>query len=233
MIRKQPIMQFLNIKLGFNTMLIIMLLCVCTTSVSYASSKPENLKKQEVTKQTINETERIKIIEQLNIERQNNELYEKFNIEKVEFDEFSYYEKAESAIELEKINSQQEQKQVKTLTRDTEKSLSAKVEEITPKVEKMTTTAYCACSKCCGKADGITASEEQAMEWYTVAAGTDYKFGTIIYIPELSDKPNGGWFVVQDRGSAISNNRLDVFFNTHEIANEFGLNEFDVYIYEL
>ena len=110
--------------------------------------------------------------------------------------------------------------------------MSGKVEGINPKVEKMTTTAYCACTKCCDKSDGITASGDEALEWYTVAAGNSYKFGTVMYIPALSDKPNGGWFIVQDRGGAISDNRLDIYFNDHEVANMFSINEFDVYIYE-
>lgn len=78
--------------------------------------------------------------------------------------------------------------------------LAKKVEGISPKVKTFNTSAYCACMKCCGKTNGITSSGAKASQWYTVAAGPSYKIGTIIYIPALKDKPNGGWFIVQDRG---------------------------------
>ena len=70
-----------------------------------------------------------------------------------------------------------------------------------------------------------------ATAWHTVAAGKGYPIGTIIYIPALSDRPNGGWFEVEDRGGAISNEKMDVFFNTHEEAIQFGRKSLDAYIY--
>lgn len=113
----------------------------------------------------------------------------------------------------------------------TAKTLSAKVEGITPIVKTMNTSAYCACVKCCGKSNGITSSGAKATAWYTLAAGKGYPIGTIIYIPALSNKPNGGWFVVQDRGGAISNNKLDVFCSTHNEALQFGRKNLECYIY--
>ena len=82
-------------------------------------------------------------------------------------------------------------------------TLAKSVEGITPIVKNFNTSAYCSCSKCCGKSTGITASGAKATAWYTLAAGSGYKIGTVIYIPAFADKPNGGWFVVQDRGGAI------------------------------
>lgn len=93
------------------------------------------------------------------------------------------------------------------------------------------TSAYCPCIKCCGKTDGITASGTMATEWHTVAAGEDYPFGTKIYIPELKDELNGGWFEVEDRGGAISNEKLDVFFETHEKAILYGIKKVTAYVY--
>ena len=109
--------------------------------------------------------------------------------------------------------------------------LASKVQGIEPVVRTFNTSAYCACVQCCGKSDGITASEVKAQPWHTLAAGSSYPFGTIIYIPALSDKPNGGWFVVEDRGSAISNSHLDVFFNNHNEANTYGRQNLEAYIY--
>lgn len=110
-------------------------------------------------------------------------------------------------------------------------NLIQEVENITPIITTLNTSAYCSCEICCGKTDGKTASGKMATAWHTVAAGNDYPIGTIIYIPALVDKPNGGWFVVEDRGGAISNEKLDVFFNTHEEAIQFGRKSLEAYIY--
>lgn len=107
----------------------------------------------------------------------------------------------------------------------------SQVEGIIPEVKTMTATAYCPCAKCCGKCTGITASGEVATQWCTIGASTQYPFGTIIYIPSLADKPNMGWFIVQDRGGKISNNKIDIFFSTHSEAYNFGRKTFECYIY--
>lgn len=109
--------------------------------------------------------------------------------------------------------------------------LAKKVEGKTPVVKTFNTSAYCSCSKCCGKSTGKTASGAYASSWYTLAAGKSYPIGTIIYIPYFKNQPNGGWFVVQDRGGAISNNRLDVYMGTHSQALQFGRRSLECYVY--
>lgn len=111
-------------------------------------------------------------------------------------------------------------------------TLAKKVEGIIPTVRTFNTSAYCSCAKCCGKTNGITASGAKASAWYTVAAGKGYKLGTVIYIPALKDKPNGGWFVVQDRGGAISNSKLDIYMGSHSSALQYGRRSVEAYIYE-
>lgn len=109
--------------------------------------------------------------------------------------------------------------------------LSNLVAGINPIVTTLNASAYCACYKCCGKTTGITASGDKATPWYTVAAGSGYPWGTVIYIPSLSKTANGGWFVVQDRGGAISNNKLDIFVASHSEALQFGRRNLQCYIY--
>lgn len=111
-------------------------------------------------------------------------------------------------------------------------TLAKKVQGITPKVKNFNTSAYCSCAKCCGKTNGITASGARATQWYTLAAGKGYKLGTVIYIPAFKDKPNGGWFVVQDRGGAISNSKLDVYMGSHSSALQYGRRNVEAYVYE-
>lgn len=109
--------------------------------------------------------------------------------------------------------------------------LASLVEGITPQVVTLNASSYCPCMQCCGKTNAVTASGKIATPWYTVAAGKGYPFGTVIYIPALSNKPNGGWFVVQDRGGAISNSKLDIFVSTHSEALNFGRRNLECYIY--
>ena len=125
-------------------------------------------------------------------------------------------------------NSKQKEENVEYVKPE---NLIQEVENITPITTTLNTSAYCPCEICCGKTDGRTASGKMATAWHTVAAGKGYPIGTIIYIPALVDKPNGGWFVVEDRGGAISNEKMDVFFNTHEEAIQFGRKSLDAYIY--
>ena len=77
-------------------------------------------------------------------------------------------------------------------------------------------TAYCPCKKCCGKSDGITASGEKAVEGITVAMDKSIPFGTKIYIDGVGER------IVQDRGGAIKGNRIDLYFDSHQEALNFG-----------
>lgn len=82
-----------------------------------------------------------------------------------------------------------------------------------------TVTAYCGCVKCCGKTDGITATGTQATEGRTIAVDPSViPYGTIVYI-------NGQAFVAEDCGGAIKGRRIDMFFNTHEAALEWGVRQ--------
>lgn len=114
-------------------------------------------------------------------------------------------------------------------------SLAASVAGIEPTVKTLNASAYTAST--CGKSPsspgyGRTASGAMAKSWYTVAAGKGYKMGTVIYIPYFKNEPNGGWFVVQDRGGAISNNRVDVYMGTYSECVQFGRRNLQCYIYE-
>ena len=113
-------------------------------------------------------------------------------------------------------------------------ALAARVEGKTPSVVTLNASAYTAST--CGKAPGSagygrTASGAYASAWCTVAAGKGYPMGTIIYIPYFANKPNGGWFVVQDRGGAISNNKLDIYMATYNECISFGRRNLECYVY--
>lgn len=118
------------------------------------------------------------------------------------------------------------------ITQDTEDETPAKSEEKEETKEEEKTgssgtylghfklTAYCACSKCCGKSDGITASGTKATQGRTVAMG-GVPLGTKISI-------NGKTYVVEDRGTVYGH--VDIFFNSHSAALQFGKRYADVYL---
>ena len=114
-------------------------------------------------------------------------------------------------------------------------------EETTKKDEyvslgEFTLTAYCSCRKCCGKYAANrpvdkygrqivkTASGSVAKAGYTVAADKKlFPFGTKIYI-------NGHEYEVQDRGGAVKGKKIDIYFDSHKEALNFGRQTAEVFI---
>lgn len=87
-------------------------------------------------------------------------------------------------------------------------------------------TAYCPCPICCGAYSNMenptTASGTTATAGRTIAAPSNFAFGTQLVI-------NGQVYTVEDRGSAITGNRIDVFFSSHAEALAFGRRSASVY----
>ena len=108
-------------------------------------------------------------------------------------------------------------------------SVTPRVVEPEPEAEWETyiATAYCPCEKCCGKyaknrPNGIvyTGSGEIAEEGVTIAA--DWEVlppGTEVEIDGIGTK------IVHDKGSAIKGNRIDIYFESHQKALDFGVQE--------
>ena len=82
-------------------------------------------------------------------------------------------------------------------------------------------TAYCPCSKCCGKTTGRTASGTKATAGRTVAASSKFAFGTKLNI-------GGHIYTVEDRGGAVNGNKIDIFVNTHAEALQWGVRYMNV-----
>lgn len=87
-------------------------------------------------------------------------------------------------------------------------------------------TAYCACARCCGKSDGITATGTVATQGRTIAVDPSViPYGTEVII-------NGNTYIAEDCGGAIKYNKIDIFFDSHQEALDFGVQYADVYIKE-
>jgi 3D (Asp-Asp-Asp) domain-containing protein len=87
-------------------------------------------------------------------------------------------------------------------------------------------SAYCACIQCCGKTNGITASGTQATANRTIAASSAYPFGTKIEIEGM------GIYTVEDRGGAITGNKIDIYFDSHQEALQFGRRNLQIKVVE-
>ncbi|MEM9753872.1 MAG: 3D domain-containing protein [Planctomycetota bacterium] len=101
------------------------------------------------------------------------------------------------------------------------------------RVVRMTVTAYCPCTTCCGEhADGITASGKPVTHnaGRFVAADTEhFPMGTMLRVPGYAgDDP----VPVLDRGGAIKGTKLDVFFPDHETAKAWGVKSLRVEVWE-
>lgn len=85
-------------------------------------------------------------------------------------------------------------------------------------------TYYCACKKCCGKNDGITASGNKAIEGRTIAADTRIlPMGSVVVI-------DNHVYVVEDVGGAIKGNKIDIYVDSHEKALKKGVKFTNVYL---
>ncbi|MEI9966478.1 MAG: 3D domain-containing protein [Candidatus Moraniibacteriota bacterium] len=81
---------------------------------------------------------------------------------------------------------------------------------------ELNASAYTAAADECGKSDGITASGLRVTEKRTLACPKNFPFGTIIRIDGM------GEYRCEDRGGAITTNRIDIYMETKSEAFAFG-----------
>lgn len=99
-----------------------------------------------------------------------------------------------------------------------------KTEPILESLGVLELTAYCACEDCCGKADGITSTGTKATAGRTIAVDPNIiPYGSKVVI-------NGHTYIAEDCGGSINGNRIDVYFDTHTEAKNFGRKQAEVFI---
>ncbi len=97
-------------------------------------------------------------------------------------------------------------------------------------------TAYCACEECCEKSPddpwyGITATGTKATQGRTIAVDPRViPYGTVLYFDGHGG--NFGGYIAEDCGGSIKGNRIDLYFDSHDEANEWGIKTRDIYIIE-
>lgn len=92
-------------------------------------------------------------------------------------------------------------------------------------------TAYCPCEICCGiwannRPNGIVygAIGEELKEHYSIAVDPNViPYGTEVII-------NGNVYKAQDCGGAIKGNRIDIYFEDHNEALEFGVQYAEIFL---
>lgn len=133
-------------------------------------------------------------------------------------DAFKTGEKNNTVV-IEKNDSIKTTKKKSKKTKKTKKSKKKKKSVGTFKI-----TGYCSCSRCCGKSNGITASGTRAKAGRTIAADTSrFAFGSKLVI-------NGHTYTVEDRGGAINGNKIDIYFDSHWEALQWGVRYCEVYV---
>lgn len=84
------------------------------------------------------------------------------------------------------------------------------------------TTAYCGCSSCSG-GHGTTYSGTVPKENHTVSADLDiYPIGTKLMIGDTV-------YTVEDKGSSVVGNKVDIYFDTHQEAVAYGRKEVEAF----
>lgn len=122
-----------------------------------------------------------------------------------------------------------------------EKETTAIVDEVTvdivaePTTEEQTTenelvslgnfklTAYCPCKKCSGQWGTQTSTGATATQGRTIAVDPNaIPYGTVVVI-------NGHEYIAEDCGGSVDGKHIDIFFNSHQEALEFGVQHSEVY----
>lgn len=89
-------------------------------------------------------------------------------------------------------------------------------------------TAYCGCEHCCGEWALTRPTDEYGEPIIYTASGARATAGITIavdptFIPCGTEVIiDGHTYIVQDCGGAIQGNRIDVYFDSHEAACQFG-----------
>ena len=194
---------------------IIMIVIILSSYALYLPCGNTNIQEEQSQAQPQNVQIEEPIVEEKNIENVENKIEEQEDV-KIEEVEEPIAAKENTTIALTeektKVTSRGE-----SSVREEEKTKNKK---ISLGIYKL--TAYCGCSKCCGKSTGITASGVKAKANHTIAAPKNFVFGTKIEI-------DGNIYIVEDRGGAIKGNKIDVYFSSHSEALNFGVKYKEIY----
>ncbi len=99
-----------------------------------------------------------------------------------------------------------------------------------------TLTAYCPCEQCCGIYGANRPTDENGNPIVYTSIGAVAKAGTTIAVdPSVipygsSVEINGHVYIAQDTGGAMNGNRIDIYFDDHQEALNFGRQTAEVFL---
>jgi len=142
------------------------------------------------------------------------------------------YEKQQykTTVQQQKEQSKEQIHNKKTIEIETNKEVDTQA--VKPvNLGKFKLTAYCPCEECCGKwannrPNGIVygAIGEELKEGYSIAVDPD----VIPYKSEVTI--NGKTYKAQDCGGGIKGNEIDIYFENHDDALDFGVQYEEIFI---
>lgn len=154
----------------------------------------------------------------------------------------SVYEIIKEDKNEEKISNKEEQNQEKKENKNVVKY--KELREDNPPSEYIKTievkaTAYCLCKKCCGK-NPDSPNYGKTSSGIKIIPGTGMKVIAVdpnviplnskVYVEGLNGAWDYGTAIAADTGSAIKNNKIDLYMDTHKEALEWGRKTVKVYV---
>lgn len=148
-----------------------------------------------------------------------------------------YAESVKAPVDTESVEVEQEEDIIRWKIDDVEEEIQIEPLEIEPVTDavpdptmnslgEFKLTAYCACDRCTD-GDGITSTGTVATQGRTVAVDSEIiPYGTPLII-------NGHEYIAEDSGGKwIQGMEIDIFFDSHQEALEFGIQYAEVFAYE-
>lgn len=131
---------------------------------------------------------------------------------------FGKYAKAAPSLEAIEREQYANTQSVSSIVSETETTSEAEQTEAEPEYTEITViaTAYCPCVKCSEGYGTMTATGVLAEAGRTIAVDPKViPYGTEVII-------DGVTYIAEDCGGAVKGNKVDIFFDTHEEAEQFG-----------
>ena len=121
-------------------------------------------------------------------------------------------------------------------TDEAEYTMDAEPEETWDCLGEFELTAYCPCEICCGYWATVRPTGENGNPIVYTSSGAIAEAGTTIAVdPDIIPygskvKINDHIYIAQDTGGSITGEHIDIYFNDHAAALEFGCQEALVYV---
>lgn len=118
-----------------------------------------------------------------------------------------------------------------------DKEIEAEKDDKVKSLGNFKLTAYCSCKKCCGKYAKNRPVDENGNEIVYGSIGRVLTQGESIAVDpnvipyDTKVVINGHEYIAHDTGGAIKENKIDIYFENHQDAVDFGVKYEEVFVY--